>query len=323
MHPPPIRIYDKSNFSPLETMKRTVISDSITYIEPTDIHPSFSCAALVISSSPKIVIDLNLSDSDTETVLNELQPDRAYITHYHLDHSRFWPAVEKFSSAAFYIPAGEEMMLSDRDSFLETTPGKHGSRDAWLGFLKMSGFRPIQKYRTYDGNHRISSGNSTIECIRTAGHSPSHTSFFLPAERVLFAGDLGFNRFGPWYGWMSCSIPDYIESLLTLRSLPVETLLTSHEGVIRSGIDKAWDDCLAHFFIRERNIRKQLDTGETTDSIVAKGIYFTNKDRVEEPMKTVITIWDQIMLDHHMEILEKGSLEAQYPDLFNKVMKEE
>ncbi len=303
-------------------MKRTPITDTISYIEPSGIHPSISCAALVISSSPKIVIDLNLSDADTQSVLQELQPDRAYTTHFHLDHSRFWQAVEKFSSAEFFIPNGEESMMSDLNAFLKSTPGDHGTPELWDAFVEIGGFKAIEKYRVYDGTHRIKSGSTTVECIVTPGHSPSHTSFYLPDNRVLFAGDLGLGRFGPWYGWMNCRIPDYIESVLKLKSYKTETLLTSHEGIIRSNIDSVWDECLGHFFTREKAIRSQLDAGKTIDDIVEKGIYFTNKGQVKEPMKTIVTIWDQVMLDHHLEILTNSSLETLYPDLSKKMVKD-
>jgi len=302
-------------------MKQTPITNTISFIEPTGIVSSLSCAALVFSSSPGIVIDLNLSDADTEAVLKDIKPDSAYTTHYHLDHSRFWQAVQKHSSAEFFIPSGEERMLSDTETFLKETPGDHGDAEIWKVFIEFSGYKEIETYSIYDSEHKIQSGSTTIECIRTAGHSPSHTSFYLPSERALFTGDFGLNKYGPWYGWMSCDIPSYIESLLMLRSLKVETLLTSHEGIIRSDIDSTWDDCLRQFFTREQLIRKELDSGKTHEEIVAKGIYFTNKDRVKEPMKTVITIWDKIMLEHHLAFLENDPLQKLYPRLAEKLLK--
>jgi hydroxyacylglutathione hydrolase len=301
-----------------DNMKQTQITDTIAYIEPSGVAPNLHCAALVLSSNPGIVIDLNLAEADTEAVLREIQPERAYLTHYHLDHSCFWQEVQKHSSADFYIPRGEEAMLSDTSTFLKETPGEFGDDELWRLFIKMAGYKEIKTYRVYDDNHRFQSGVSTIECIRTAGHSPSHTSFYLPSERILFAGDLGFNRFGPWYGWKNCDIPSYIESLLRLSTLKTETLLTSHEGIIRKNLDAVWDSCLSHFLTRERSIRKQLDSGKTQEEIAADGIYFTNKERVDEPMKTVITLWDRMMLKHHLSFLESNPLEKLFPQLAKK-----
>ncbi|NQU64832.1 MAG: hypothetical protein HQ517_11215 [SAR324 cluster bacterium] len=45
----------------------------------------------------------------------------------------------------------------------------------------------------------------------------------------------------------------------------------------------------------------------------------SEKDLVKEPMKAVITIWDTIMLEHHLKILESGSLEKQFPDLSGRL----
>lgn len=272
-------------------------------------------AALVLTSSPKIVIDLSLSPDDTRTVLNALQPDRAYTTHFHYDHSRFWKAVQEAGPTEFYIPSGEESILTQESTFLEKTFGHHGDPELQNRFMKIADFSPLKRYSTYDGQHQILSGATSLECIKTAGHSPSHMSFYLPGERVMFAGDLGMGQFGPWYGWVSCDLENYVESLLKLKSYPVETLLTSHDGVFSSDIDAAWDSCLSHFINRERSIRNRLDAGRSEDEIVAGGIYFTNKEKVEEPMKSIITIWDRIMLDHHLKTLANGSLENQFPQL--------
>ncbi len=300
-------------------MKRTRITDTIEYIEPTDINPNLSCAALVISSTPKIVIDLNLSDDDTETILKEIQPEQAYTTHYHLDHSPFWRAVKKFTTADFFIPRGEEQFLSDRNAFLKHTPGDQGDIETWEIFLELAGYQEIKEYKVFENKHQIKTGTSTVECISTPGHSPSHTSFYLPSERILFAGDLGLGKFGPWYGWESCDIKSYIESLLKLKSLKTDILLTSHEGMNHSDFDLIWDSCLSHFFKRENSIRKQLEAGKTKQEILATGVYFTNKDRVEEPMKTVVTLWDSIMLEHHLKILENGSLAEDFPDVSTRL----
>lgn len=300
-------------------MKSTPISNTITYIEATDVHPSLSCAALVISSAPRIVIDLNLSDRDTEAVLTELQPEQAYTTHFHLDHSRFWVLVEKHSTADFFIPSGEEQILARREEYLKQTPGPKSMAQVWESFLEIIRYREIKHYRTFDETHHIRSGSNIIECIRTPGHSPSHTSFYLPSERILFTGDLGLGKFGPWYGWANCSIPDYIESLLKLKGMKTNILLTSHEGIFRTGIDAVWDNCLFQFFRRERDIRHQLDQGKTVAEMVAKGIYFTNKESVSEPMKTLITIWDEAMLMYHLELLENQPLELLYPGLSSRL----
>ncbi len=303
-------------------MIRTRITDSIDYIEPTDIHPSMSSAALVISSSPKTVIDLNLSEIDTESVLKELQPERAYATHFHTDHSRFWLPVSKFSSAEFFVPGADELMLSSRESFLKNTFGEHGTGEIRDISYELLGYKEIGDYRVYNDGHRIGTGSSVVESVLTPGHSQAHMSFYLASEKVLFTGDLGLDRFGPWYGWVSCEIEPYIESLLKLQSFKAETLLTSHNGIIHSNIDQAWDDSLRHFFKRERFIRDQLDEGKSINEILEKGVFYANKDRIKEPMQTVVRIWDRIILDHHMKILEDSSLEKRFPELSARLLKD-
>lgn len=297
-------------------MKQTQLTETISYIEPTAIHSNISSSALVISSAPGIVVDLNLSAVDTERVLKRTNPERAYATHFHYDHSQFWKAVEQWCDADFFLPEGEMGMMTDAEAFLAATFGEYGNEVIRRGFLDMADYRPITGCRAFNGSHRIRSGTTTIEAVPSPGHSPDHMSFYLPGERIMFTGDLGIgNRFGPWYGWMSCDISSYVESLLRLKSYHADVLLTSHEGMIHEGIDCSLDNCLNHFLTREASIRKKLDAGYSEADIVAEGIYFTNKERVKEPMKTIITIWDRIMLDHHLAALAQGALEKLFPEV--------
>jgi len=303
----------KTKHGNIDTVTATTrITDTISYIEPSGTPMKLSSAGLVISSRPAVVVDLSLPEADAAEVLREIAPERAYTTHFHYDHSQSWKAVARYSQAAFYVPEAEAGLLTDADAFMANTFGPYGTPEIRRGFLAFANYEAAKSVNPYGGNHSFRSGSSTIEAILTPGHSPGHTSFYLSGERIMFAGDLGLGRFGPWYGWVSCSIEEYIESLLRLKGYDTRILLTSHEGIVRDDIDGAWNACLGHFFSRETAIRSRLDAGRSPEEIAAEGIYFTNKDQVKEPMKTILTIWDRIMLDHHLKILDRGSLQQLF-----------
>ncbi|MRR14426.1 MBL fold metallo-hydrolase, partial [archaeon] len=151
--------------------------------------------------------------------------------------------------------------------------------------------------------------------IHTPGHSPGHTSFYLPGMKILFACDLGLDRIGPWYGWKDCSIEAIIESILSLRSMEIKLILTSHGGIIARDIMHSWDRALIHILNREQKIAQDLDMGKPRETIINEGLCYPKKDKLREPIASLFTMWDSVMLDHHMKILDKSSLIKLFPEL--------
>ena len=299
-----------------EPMKRTRISDKIEYVEPDTMRNFTACAGIIVSSSPKILIDTNMGIRETKELLMAERPDIAIITHYHLDHSTWGPLVLEYSDAELFIPEGEQNYLDSLDYFIEKTAAPYGLALEWRNFAKdVTHYEEIINYSTYLSSTRFKTDRVTIECIKTSGHSPSHTSFYFPEENILFTGDMGVDRFGPWYGWIDCNLRELIDSILVLKSLKADILLTSHGGIITSDIEQVWNRALGLIFERERFIRDGLDRGRTKQEIVEQGIYFKNKSRVQEPVRSFLYMWDSIMFDHHRAILEDYSLEKLFRGL--------
>jgi len=198
-----------------------------------------SCSGVIVSASEKILIDTNMGPDETLALLRAEQPDIAIISHYHLDHCTWGPLVSEHTDAELFIPEGEERYLTSLDFFIEKTGGAAGLAREWTELtLDVTGYREIRDFSTYPHGHQFLSDDVTIECVGTPGHSPSHTAFYFPKEKILFTGDMGVDRFGPWYGWTDCDLRELIASILKLRSLDVRVLLTSHGGVVTSGIEK-------------------------------------------------------------------------------------
>jgi len=297
-------------------MKRTRISDKIEYIEPSSMSNFKSCAGVMVSSSSgKIIIDTNMGTEETREFLQTEQPDIAVISHYHLDHCTWGPLVLEHTDAELFIPEGEEEYLSSLDFFIEKTAAPYGLIQEWREFsLGVTRYREIDHFSVYQDGSRFSTAGVTIECIRTPGHSPSHTAFYFPREKILFTGDMGIDQFGPWYGWTDCDLKQLIGSVLKLRSLNAETLLTSHGGIVASDIEGVWDNGLRQIMKREQNIRKRLDMGKSKTEIVEEGIFFQNKSTVREPVRSFLFMWDSIMFDHHRTLLEEGGLGKFFPE---------
>lgn len=296
-------------------MKRTRITDQLTFLEPDDMRLFKACAGVMIQSTRKLVIDANMGP-ETAAFLHAENPQTAIISHYHLDHGVWGTVAQDHTQAEVFIPSGEERYLTEIDYFLDHTAGPFGLVEPWKQFsVAGCNYREIEHYSTYDAGCSFSDRRMTITCLDTTGHSPSHRSFYFPEDKVLFTGDMGVDRFGPWYGWGDCDLRYIVASILKLRSLDVEVLLTSHGGMLTSNIGTAWDHALRLLLERERGVATRLEKGLSPEAIVAGGIFFPHKSQVPEPMRSFLTMWDTAMFDHHRKLIEQGGLIRFFPEL--------
>jgi hydroxyacylglutathione hydrolase len=296
-------------------MKRTRVTDQLTFLEPDDMRLFKACAGVMVQTTRKLVIDTNMGP-ETAAFLHAEQPQAAIISHYHLDHAVWTTVAQKHTQAEVFIPSGEESYLTDIDFFLEHTAGPYGPVEAWRHFsVKESGYRELEGTTTYHPGRSFSDRHLSIVCLDTSGHSPAHRSFYFPEDKVLFTGDMGVDRFGPWYGWVNCDLRHLVESILHLRGLPVDVLLTSHGGMLTSRIDAAWHQALRHLLKREQGVATRLEAGLRPETIVAEGIFFKQKAQVPEPMRSFLTMWDTAMFDHHRKLIEQGGLTRFFPEL--------
>jgi glyoxylase-like metal-dependent hydrolase (beta-lactamase superfamily II) len=294
-------------------MRPTRITDAIVYLEPP-LNEKFPCAGVMLTGSPTILIDANMGRRETVALLKSTDPQIAIISHYHSDHSNWGALVARHSRAELFVPEGEERYLQDFRFFVAQNVGGSALVDQWETFSRNTmRYEALKAFSNYGDLQRFTSGQVTVESIRTPGHSPSHSAFYIPSEKLLFTGDIGLGPFGPWYGWRDCNIYQFVESILRLKSLGAKTLLTSHDGIIKAGRYPVWERCLGFLVKRERRIRALLEQGLTKAEIVAGGIYFENAPPVPAPLDALRTFWDAVMFDHHKTALEKDPIENHMP----------
>ena len=296
-------------------MKRTKITDKITYVEPDSMTNFTSCAGIIVQSKKKVMIDMNMGAKETPGLMEQEKPDAAIITHYHLDHSLWTRYVNACSDAVIFIPEAEAPYLTALDFFIEHTAGPSSIAEKWEAFTVDMGYRPLDRYECYNEQTTFKDIAPEIVLIQTPGHSPSHTSFYFPDEKILFSGDMGLDRFGPWYGWTDCNLKQIVESILRLDGLAVNLVLTSHGGVFEKQIPQAWAQCIRHIWQREEKIIQRLEAGMSKQDIIQQGVFFSDKENVRKPMKFFLNTWDAVMYNHHEDLIRKGGLMAFFPEI--------
>jgi len=298
-------------------LKRTKITQQITYVEPDSMTNFTSCAGIIVQSKNKVMIDVNMGAKETPGLIKDEKPDAAMITHYHLDHFLWTRHIDTLSKAVVFIPEAEESYLTSLDFFMAHTAGSHVTAEKWKAFTMNMGYTPLKSYECYNEHTTFKDLAPEIVLVETPGHSPSHTSFYFPDEKILFSGDMGLDRFGPWYGWVDCDVKQIVESILRLDGLAVNLILTSHGGLIKKEIQKQWARCIGYIFKREGKIIQKLEKGTIKKDIIKQGVFFSDKQKVKEPMRSFLDMWDTNMYNHHESLIKEGGLVKLFPEIKN------
>jgi len=296
-------------------MKINKLSQNVFYIEPEETPFASTSSSLLITSSSTIVIDLNLGNEDTKKILDEYNPDIALLSHYHLDHSLGAPVIENNKKTQLFIPEDEAEYLTSLDHFVGNTCGPYEFskqfKEIVKNFLK---YREIRNFKTFDDNEIFKSKDLTVKTVKVPGHSPGHTAFHIQEEKILFTSDMGIGPWGPWYGWIDSNIPLYMESLLRLKTFKDAHLVTCHDGIFPHDSDHLWQNAIDTIFEREEFILQRLEQGIRKEDIAEEGIYFKKKSSKSGPLKSLLTVQDEIMVEHHLDVIDNGGLSKLFPE---------
>jgi glyoxylase-like metal-dependent hydrolase (beta-lactamase superfamily II) len=173
---------------------------------------------------------------EAERLLAELEGltlEAILLTHTHFDHVGAVAPIARATGAPVYCPELEKQVLANI-----------------MDYVPWPGFGPFESYEAdhlLGGGERLQLIGHDIDVIFTPGHSPGHVSFSLPAEQLLFSGDVLFQSSigrtdlpGGDHGRLLQSIQELLEAL------PEETrVLPGHMGVTTLGAERATNPFLS------------------------------------------------------------------------------
>lgn len=214
--------------------------------------------ALVINGNDVLVVDSHMTPTAARALLAEMKaitdkPVRYVVnTHFHFDHTHgnqvFGPEVEIIAHDFTYgkLARGESQKGRGYEFYVLTLPDRIRQAEERLATLEgderekvaaqVSGMKafweaeqetvPTPPTLTLDHRLTLHRGGREIQLAYFGrGHTGGDVVVYLPAEKVLVAGDLltaGIPFMGDAY------VPEWIETLEALKSLDVEVILPGH-----------------------------------------------------------------------------------------------
>lgn len=209
----------------------TKLADNVySYVGEKDGSPARSFAAnagIIIGRDGVLVVDTLVSAKEGNRFLADIRavtdkPIKYVVnTHTHLDHA--------FGNCVF-ARLGATVISHTADRALLARVGAETLRDAGNFGLKpeeMAGTEIVLPTLSFSDRLQIDLGDVSVELIRVASsHTEGSLVVHVPAQKLLFAGDILFTDFHPFLA--DSDIPGWTATLDALLAMEVEQIVPGH-----------------------------------------------------------------------------------------------
>ncbi len=125
--------------------------------------------------------------------------------------------------------------------------------------------------KNLEHGQRLQTDEFTLEAIATPGHVANHFCFWLPQQKLLFAGDHIMQGSTVVIIPPAGDMADYVASMALLKDYEIETIAPAH-GHLMGGARRVFDTLIEHRQVREeRVLATLLRVGQSSlDNLVAE-----------------------------------------------------
>jgi len=308
----------------IDNLELSKVTEDILFVHQTKPPYYFSCCdGLIIlpkkgRNTKTIILDLNIEPKLINQINDLYGPISNYVcTHGHMDHMAHIHQWESLG-AVIHAPIPEHTYLLDLDNFYKG-----------FGFYEVMDFSAIKKFGELNGYQKCDNVNPfkpgdllqfeefIIETLPFSGHSKAHIGLFLLKERIIHISCLGFDQrnpgedgFGPWYGFVECSIDQYLKDIDLAESIFLEKtdfLTSSHSYIVKS------PDITPFTYMREKIASNQTIVDQaimslkpsnkseiTIDDLLELDIFFPKK-KMKGFLLEIYNYWESGIISKHIE----------------------
>jgi len=248
------------------------VEDNIYMVRGVDELPSLENAGFmsnaygVLTEEGWVVIDTLSTPELSKKFLDQLQRVKrapvkfAIITHYHPDH---WYGAKTFKDAGAKMVAHRGLYELYKSGIAKSILEEANKN--FRGLYKS--VQLVEPDIVVDNYKKLKVGKEEFEIIAmTPAHTNSDLVIYMPKKKVLFAGDLVYQKRVPFMADRNASSKGWEEALKKMKNMDIKVLLGGHNDPMdKSAIDYT----LGYITYLRQNIKKMKEEGKFIDEIKA------------------------------------------------------
>jgi len=200
---------------------------------------------IIVGSEAVMVVDTGMGPKNARTVLEEVRaitdkPIRYLaITHFHPEHGMGAQAFPE--TTAVLVPRAQAEELADKgEAYIEMFEGFGPEVARYLEDI-----RPPPPDIAFERRVQVDLGDRRVEVFYLhPAHTRGDAYVWLPAERILFAGDIVLNRFFPIMPDADSSGLGWLEALERLAAMEPAIVVPGHGATGDTGLIDALSEFL-------------------------------------------------------------------------------
>ncbi len=223
---------------------------------------------IVVGEDAVLVVDTGMGPRNGQIALDEARklaggkPLCLTLTHFHPEHA-YGAQSFKPEAVIVYNEAQRTDLRDYGQEFIEMFSG-FGEEIAEI----LSEVRLVDPNIVYADRAEVDLGGRVVQLVHMGGaHTRGDQIVFLPAERILFTGDLVENRFFPIVFGDDSNGPEWLRVLDRLEELEPAVVVPGHGAVGDVGLIQELRDYLV---LVHDGVRERIGDGQDVETIAAE-----------------------------------------------------